>query len=61
MLKIEMSLSTNPIRLNKGIRHREKCDSEGELKEGNHKRINCQGKTFQISFFGFGACNGMSD
>jgi len=32
-----MSLSSSPIRLNKGIRQREKCDPEEELKEGNPK------------------------
>jgi len=52
-----MSLSPNPIRLNKRIRHRERCHPKGEPKEGNPKRGIRQGETFQIFFFGFGACN----
>jgi len=34
----EMSVRSNPIRLNKDIRQRERCDPEGEPKEGNPKR-----------------------
>jgi len=49
----EISVSPNPIKLNKGIRQRERCDPKGEPKEGNPKRDSRSGETFQI----FCACN----